>query len=106
MPEPRLAWHWAVAEKMHLSAGPVPASEPHSGWKSPWREAFTACSTRQAGASCLNIIILDTALIKSFCMEIFGLRAWSWRAGLIMVPLLHGCVRFNSFLVQSSLVPS
>lgn len=52
-------------------------SSAHSGWKSPWREAFTAYSARQVGASCLKIIISDTAVIKScfFCIKLCGVRA-------------------------------
>lgn len=86
MSESRLAWHWAVAGKMHLSAILFHlVSDAHSGWKSPWREAFTAYSARQAGASCFEFVILDTALIKScfFCIKPCGLRACSWSTILI-----------------------
>lgn len=56
-----------------------------SGWKSPWREVFAAYSARQAGASCLKIVIPDIALIKSynFCIKVVRVRAWGWRAVLI-----------------------
>lgn len=70
MLESRLAWCWAVAGKMHLSAILFHlVSDAHSGWKSPWREDFTAYSAMQAGASCFKIVILDTALIKLFFLH-------------------------------------
>lgn len=47
MLESRLEWRWAVAGKMHLSAILFHlVSDAHSGWKSPWREAFTAYPAR------------------------------------------------------------
>lgn len=89
MLESRLAWRWAVAGEMHLSAILFHlVSDAHSAWKSPWREAFTACSAKQAGASCSNIVILDTALIKSFffCIKPCGLRVCRWSTVLINSP--------------------
>lgn len=45
MLESRLAWCWAVAGKLHLSAILFRlVSDAHSGWKSPWWKAFTAYS--------------------------------------------------------------
>lgn len=35
-----------------------------SGWKSPWRKA-SVYSERQAGASCLKIVIAGVALVRS-----------------------------------------
>lgn len=62
--ESRLGQSWAVAVKMCLPVLLQLVSSACSGWKSPWRKA-SVYSARQAGASCLKIVIAGVALVRS-----------------------------------------